>query len=365
MGELIEKGRISASQLMFSVCYYMQGSILVTAFYAAITKQDSWIILITGALASLPFLGIYIYIIKQFPGKNFMQINDLILGPFLGKIFSIMYIFFFITIASFNLRDVGNFVAGSLMPETPMISILILFMFICAWAVYKGIEVIVRYSMFLTYLWIITIFFTVILSITNIDLKNFLPVLSLPFSAYVHGTHTSNVIAFNEVIVFMVFLPYVRDKKLIKKSFFWGFFWGLILLFIIVARDIAVLGKFSGVFSLPTYESLRLINVAEIFTRIEIIFAILRLIVMFFKICILYYAAVLCIAQICKLKTYKPIIFIIGAIIISYSILVFNSPLENAVWGKETAPFFSSFFELVLPAITFIIFKIKKKTIIT
>ncbi len=361
MDNLIEKGRISASQLMFSVCYYMQGSLLVFGFFSGITKQESWIVIVSGALICLPFIGIYIYLIRQFPGKNLMEINDLVFGKFVGKIISIMYIFFFLSIAAFNLRDVGNFVVGVLMPETPISAVLISFIFICSWAVYKGIQVIVRYSMIMTYLWIVLVFITFILLLTEFELNNYLPIFSLPFSAYMQATHISNAISFNEIVIFMVFLPYVRDKKFIKKSFFSGYILGAFLILLLILRDIPVLGTFVSVSSIPTYESLKMIHVAEIFTRMEILFAILRLIVLFFKISILYYAVVLCVAQLCKLKTYKPLVFVIGSIIISFSLIVFESPIENLIWGKETAPSFSSIFEIVLPLITLIVLLIKKR----
>lgn len=360
MDQLLEKGRISASQLMFSVCYFMQGSILAVGFYAGITEHESWVVIISGALVSLPFIGIYIYLINQFPGKNLMQINEVIFGKFIGKIFSAMYIFYFLSLSAFNMRDVSNFVGGVLLPETPITAILIPFIFICGWAAYKGVEVIVRYSMIFVYLWTFLVLFTFILLLTEFHLENFLPIFSLPLLDYVQAIHISSIVSFNELIVFMVIVPYVRERRLIKKSIFSGILLGSVLLLLLIVRDIPVLGKYSAIASMPTYESLKLIHVTEIFTRMEIIFAIFRLIVMFFKNSFLYYIIVLCIAQVCNLKTYKPLVFVVGSIIISYTILVFNSTIEHLNFVQQTAPFFCNIFQIVLPVITLIIFQIKK-----
>ncbi len=361
MNQLIEKGKISSSQFKFAIMCFLVGAALITGFYAKETKQDSWMVILSGYIVFLIFLWFYLLLVKNFPGKNLIQIHDLIYGPFLGKIISALYIFYFFTVESFNLRDLGNFVSGSLLPETPIVIVLALTTIICAWTIHKGVEVVVRYGMIFFCLWIILTFMTIILSYDNLKFDNLLPMFSQPLMNYIHGTHISATICFGEIIIFLMIVPSVNDQSKINRSFFQGLTFGMIALLFIVIIDTIVLGKYTPILTLASYETLRMIDVAGIFSRMEIIFVAIHLILQFFKISVFYYVMVLSIAQVCNLRSYKSIINISGIILISYSIVIASSNIESAAFGNDAATFFSGFFELLLPVITFLIFKIKKK----
>ncbi len=145
---MIEKGKISSSQLLFLILGMIQGSTLTLAFVNQITTQNTWIIALTGLIATLPLAMVYITLSNRFPGRNLMEINESVYGHYLGKFISIMYISYFFLIVPYNLRFMGDFLTSFLFPETPMIVFIILFALLCSWAVRSGIEVISRCSPF-------------------------------------------------------------------------------------------------------------------------------------------------------------------------------------------------------------------------
>ena len=74
---------------------------------------------------------------KKYPGKTIIEINDCVFGTYIGKIFSSLYIFFFFSLAFLNANNMSGFVSSYVLPDTPTVVILFMFMFVCAWSVRK------------------------------------------------------------------------------------------------------------------------------------------------------------------------------------------------------------------------------------
>lgn len=125
------KEQISSSQLMFSMACFIFGSTLLTGFVTGVTQQETWISTIAGYILSLPILVIYVLLANKYPGKSIIQITIEIFGDVLGRVISIFYIFFFFSLCFLNTNDVGDFVSGYIMPDTPVVAIYIMFVFIC------------------------------------------------------------------------------------------------------------------------------------------------------------------------------------------------------------------------------------------
>ncbi len=324
----IESSQISANQFMFSVACFIQASSLLASFFSSISKQDSWIAAIGGFLASMPFLLIFILLIRHFPGSNLIQINDRVFGKVIGKLASLLYLWFFLTLASLNLRDLGDFVT--------------------------------RYSTAFVFISLGVVVFTSLLTLNRMDFNHFLPVFSLPPIKYVQSINIVTTIPMGEIVVFLMIAPSVNDQKNIPKTFFWGLVIGELTLLAIILRDTAVLGNTMPLFSLPSFETLRVVSISEAISRVEVLFAIVLIILLFFKVALLYYVIVLATAQLFQLSTFRPLVLTIGAIIVSYAFILFPSSVEHATVGRDTAPIFWLVFELLLPLCTLIVAKVRK-----
>ncbi|NLY46393.1 MAG: endospore germination permease [Tissierella sp.] len=358
---ILDKRKISRTQFMFSVACFIQSSSLLTSFFTSITKQDSWIAVILGSIVSIPTLLIYSYIMKKFPDKNLIEINDMVFGPIIGKIFSIIYIWFFMTLSAINTKDLGEFVQKTILDNTPSIIIVGALLLLCSWTVRNGIEIVTRYSLLFTFIATTIVISTVFLTINQMEMDNFLPILQQPKMAYVRATHIISAIPFGELVVILMLNPNldIEPKKRIKYLLY-GFLIGGFTLLLVVFRDIAVLSKTIEIFLLPSYETLRLISVYSTLSRVEALFAISLIILMFFKISVLYYISVMGIAYLFKMKSYKPLVLSIGVIIIIYSFIVYPSIIAHMKSGSETAPFGWLVVESILPLITAIVAKIRK-----
>lgn len=351
----LEKGQISSTQLMYMVIAFLQGAHLLIAFASGITKHDTWLSVIAAFAVSLPFVLIYITLAQKFPGKNLIQVNDIIYGAYFGKIISVLYIWYFIQLAALNLRTMGNFVLTYMMPETPMTAVLIMFVFICAWAVKNGLEVIARCCFIFIVITAVAVLFVTVLLIKDMKFSNFLPVFDIPPAKFGQGVHIIASVPFCQLFAFVMIIPYVNKIKQAKKSVLLGLIFGALQLLIIVVRDTAVLGITSSIMGSPSFQATRSIDIAHILTRMDIFVAVVLLVTLFVRISVYFYATVMSIAQIFNLQTYSPLVIPIGIIIICLALIVYDSMAEHANFSSTIWPIYVIPFEIVIPIISLII----------
>jgi len=355
----LEKGRISGKQLMFIVFCYIQGGALLSGSIVNITKQDTWVVIVTGFTVALFIAWIMVQLAKSFPDKTLIEINELVFGKIGGNIISLLYVLYFFLLTTLDIDNLTSFITGFVMPNTPDTAIALVFTFVCGYAIYKGINVIGRCSFLVVLLTIVTILFNSFLLIKDMNFNNFLPMFSLPFMDYVHGTHLTAVAPFGGSICFLMIFPFVKEKKHMAKYFYLGGAIGFLLFLFIVVRDWAVLGTVATYMAGVTYQVVGLVDVSDLFTRLEVLYSIILVLGLFYTATIEFYSLTLSIAQVFKAKTYKPYIFIIGIILICLSNIIFSSVSEHSYFTANIDPAFLGFFAALLPAITLVIASVR------
>lgn len=357
----IEKGIISSSQLMFLIIGVLQASTITVAFISGITKLNTWIVLLAGFIMTLFLLLVYTSLSKKYPDKNLIEMNSAIYGRYFGKVISILYIYFFWFLIPANVRVIADIYSTYLFPETDISVFIIAIILICMYTVRKGVEVIARTGSILTMVIFITSIFITVFTIKDMHLSNLLPLFQINLKEFIQGTNIMVSIPFGEIIVFLMIFSYVNNKKEIKKSSFLGLIIGTIYFLIVTLRNTAVLGNIASIHVLPSYQVARLVNVGEVITRVEILFGVLLLFNVFLKTCIFYYATVLSIAQLFKLRFYNSLVIPVGVISIVLSITMYNTPVEE-VYQASTYSIYAIPFVILFPIISLIIASIKKST---
>ena len=352
----LEKESIRWQSLFAAVVCFIQGATTVIgSFILPVTKQDSWLMVITGLAVTSVLAQMYVRILWRYPGHNLIQINSLVLGPIVGKLVSLLYCFYFLSLAALNSRDVGNFVVNNIMPETPIAVALLMFLLVCAYAVHTGLGNMLRYSFMLMIMAVLVFGINGLMLLPEMTLDNLKPMLEFPIEKYMQATHIMTAIPLGEVVAFTMIIPQVEEQGKVPRAMALGLLVGSMIMVFVLLRDIATLGNLSWLMTLSAYESVRMINLWDVVTRMELFFAIVLVVLQFFKVSVLYYCTVLTIAQIFGLKDYKPITLVTGLLMLNYSLFVFNSTSENAGWGATVAPIFSSIFVIVLPALLMLV----------
>ena len=158
---------------MYTTACFIQASSLLSSFLVGVTAAESWIVVLLAIVACIPLLMIYIGLLKLYPGKNLVEINQLSYGKILGTIASLMQILFILTLASLNLRDLDVFVKQTIMDKTPDFVLMISCILVCALAIHYGIEVTLRYGFMFVLLSGFVLLVSLLLAVNLMDLNNF------------------------------------------------------------------------------------------------------------------------------------------------------------------------------------------------
>jgi spore germination protein KB len=350
------KAKITSKQVTYAAALFIIATSLLTKPLYTFTKNGAWIAVIAGYLAAAAVYLIYAALTHKFPGMSVVEVNDAVYGAVIGKIISALYIFFFFTLTCFDTNIISNFIKGFILPGTPMVLITAFFLIVCVWAVRKGPVNIMKYGALLVFVSVALVLLNSLMLIKDSDPKNLLPVFGLPLTDYVIGTHSVALIPLCDPFLLVMFLPDMLRPKEFGKAMVKGLTIGAAFLLFIVVRDIAVLGEMTAVSSFPTLMSIRLINVGDVVTRMDIVYVSLLVSLMFFKIAALYYASVSGFQRLMKFDSFRFLTYIFGALLLLYSMTVFRSSDEHFEWLiNGAAEIFQTFFLILLPLLTLIV----------
>lgn len=358
----LDKSQISGTRFMFTIVFFLQSSVLLTSFITSITGVESWIPIITSVIPCMPLVYLFRTLMVMFPDKTFIEVLEEVYGPLVGKILGIGYAMFIITLTSLNLKDMGSIAKITVMQETPQMVLMLLCVIVAAFAARHGLKVVTRYSAVFTFIELAIVLLIVVLVINNMDFQKFLPFFQLPPAKYVQGTHIMMTIPVGELVVFLMLTPCVKlSKKSATKYWFIGVTIGMLTMLMTVLRDISILGNTISMFAVPGLVTMRLIKFGEAFSRIEILFSIGLTMLLFFKVAVLCYASTIAVAQLFKAKSYKNLTLIMGLFAAFYGMVLYPNNIVHTSSGQDVVPFMWTIFEFVLPILTLIIAKIRKK----
>lgn len=360
---MLEGGRISSRQLILLIftSRIIIGITSLPVLVAPPANQDVW----TSILFAFPidlFLAGPVYLLsKRFPNQTFYEYSQTILGN-TGRWVGILYVYFFLHCAATCLSQFSEFFTTSVMPETPYLYFVITLTLISAYAVRQGIEVLGRLSELIAPLIMLGIIGIALLLAKDMDLKMLTPVLEkgiLP--SLFGGLYVSTLMV--EILGFAILLPFLNDPQKTKRVFIYSIF--LITLFgwIIAFSVLTIFGaELAKNLTFPFYSAVRVVNVGDFLERLESVHVATWILGMFIKASLSYYLAVLGLAQLFRLKDYKPLILPMGTLIIPLAIIIGTNIIElRKFTSYKIFTWFSLFFIFIIPSALYLTAIIRKK----
>lgn len=293
----------------------------------------------------------------MFPKMTIVQMNEKVLGKWLGNSISLLFFSLAFLYSSALLFYTGNFFIIEIMPETPLEATVILMGAIMVMAVRQGLETFARSAelfILLFFFFLICLVFSVI---PEIKIENLQPMFEVKIKPLLHGTLflvvTSTI---NAVVLLMIFPADVNQPEKAQKSFLIGTVIGGLVMIIITLLSLLVLGPyFSENLVYPGYELAKRINIGNFITRIEAIMAGMWMITIYFKLVVYFYASVLGFTQILNIKEFRPFTLPLGMIAIVLSLVVYPNVAYMQEWDLKTGMAYSLtvglFFPLLLLAV--------------
>ncbi|WP_310188346.1 endospore germination permease [Bacillus sp. 3255] len=318
--------KINNRQLAVLVTLYTIGdSILVLpSIPAMIAKEDAWISGLAGLLIGLLFAMMFAWLGKQNPGLNVYQYSSKLLGKWGGMCIALLLTYYFFIMVSAQIREMGDFMTVQIMPETPIHSIILLFLGVVILGARLGIETIARLGELLFPYFLLMYCVLALCLMPAIDWENLYPVLHTKWKTIVYGSITTTTFPFVELVSFLVILPSVNNVKRIQKSMLVGTLIGGITLEIMIVLTIAVLGAPVTANQIyPAYSLAKKISIGNFLERIEAMLAIMWIVTTYFKTVLNYYALMYGIANLTKLSDPKVASLPIGMILVVSSLVSF------------------------------------------
>jgi spore germination protein KB len=330
--------KISSNQVMVLTILFTVGSSILElpSGMVHIAKQDAWIAMILGILMDAVVLAIYMLLTRLYPDKSLNEINDIVLGKWIGKVVSFLFhTTTFILAPTAVLYFVGQFVTVQIMVETPKEAIHLLFGFIMILAVRYGIEVFARASEIIILIFLLLFLGGFPLLIPQIEPANLLPVLEADasdlFWAALYNTAFS---AFPLIVVVHSFAGRVNDRTKMVGAFLLGNFIGGLILLIVIMLSVVVLGPLTELFMFPSYALVQRIDIGNFIQRIEAILAVMWLISLFIKLVMYYHSAVVGIGELFRVSDYRLLAFPLGVILIYLSLNIFPNDPYQVKWNE-------------------------------
>ncbi|MFJ8516793.1 GerAB/ArcD/ProY family transporter [Lysinibacillus xylanilyticus] len=360
----MEKEIISSRQFMIITLLFSIGTaiLFLPASVTIEAKQDAWIAAIIGVVLSLPLIKLFVAFGNTTPTLTFVEANEKILGRFFGKFTSIGFILISLLSAGELLYFIGLFMRTEIMPETPTMAFAFLFSIIIIYAAFLGIEVFARSAEILFPIFMLILIFFVICISPSIKIENLQPIMETPKkSIFFSMIRFISLFSFPLAVLLTIFPSAVNVQKSAQKGFYIGSIIGGIVLVTIITLCILVLGpENTASRTFPSYSLAKRISIGNFLQRIEVILATMWIISIYIRTFMYFYAAVIGIGQLFKIKNHRPLIFPLGMIILGLSQIVHPNIVHSDIYNRDTWPIFSFVFMVFLPLVLLIVAKIRK-----
>ncbi|MEW6173636.1 MAG: endospore germination permease [Bacillota bacterium] len=352
-----EEGKVSA----FQVTLYQVSAVLATLVLFVPTiatmraRQDVWLSGVLACLFGLLAVFIAAKLALRFPEQTVIQYTPRLLGWFLGKMAGFIYVFFFFFVAYINQRQFGELMTTAYYPSTPIIVFIGILTLLACYLVYLGLEVLCRVIV----LWGafgVTFFVLLALVLKDIKVSNFLPFLEHGIGPVVAGAMAPGALFIETTIILMV-IPFMSDKNRAVRNSLAAVFMLFVLFEMVVVPAVGVMGAESvsrlmfPYFTLSRRVHIPILPVLERQDAILMVFWVGGLL---WKLGVFMHAGVMGLGQWLGLKSHRPLIFPVGALLIALSMQGWESVIDLFAAASETF-YIAIFPTFVLPALLLLV----------
>jgi len=356
----MQKEQITDKEAICLITIFIMGSTLIIGI-GGIAKNDAWIAGIVGIIFSIPILLIYSRVLSLYSGKDLYEILDLVFGKYIGKLVSILYIWYAFHLGALVIHNFGEFINTVTMTKTPMFVPMLCLGLVCIVAVSLGVEVMARTSAFFLPVMLFILVTVLVLAIPKLHFDYLKPILSQGFSPVLKGGFSIFSFPFAETVLFIGVFSSLKTKKSPYKVYFSGLFLAGTVIVILTIRNILLLGGLLGNLYFPSHVAVSRISIGNFLQRIEITVAFIFALGVFIKTSVCLFVSCKGIARLFNLKSYSSVTIQTGLLMIYFSQIVYDNIMDMKNWAFTVYQYYAFPFQVVIPVIIWIFAEVKKK----
>jgi spore germination protein (amino acid permease) len=358
----MEKAQISGWQ--FYLLTFIQ--LLGTTFFLrpqgiiAVAKQDAWMIWLWTGAAGIVLALLWLKLAEQYPGLSLVQICMKAGGKWVGGAIAFCYVVFFVQLAAWVVRNLGDFMKSTFMHRTPISVFHIMILIIVCYASIKGVETIARSNEILIPIIKLTFVLMFVFMLPIWDSERLQPAFRLDLWTTVKETRNIIGFPYMESVVLLMVVPYVRNRQ--KKGFVWGIISSTLLLICITVFLVACLGVTRASHeTYPLFILVQDIRIGPLIENLEASVTVILLAAIFLKITITFHGAVSGICQLFRLRD-RTWVAVPLAVIVAGLALSNENVVENIEWDRRYLFEYELLYGLIFPLILLAVTWIRKRT---
>lgn len=355
--------RISITQLFMLSLLFQIGSSVIFGF-ASGAGRDAWLatLISTGIGASLIFL--YLTLMRLQPGLTLVEWFPAQFGRWLGTPIAWFYPLVFLYNSSRTLGDIKDLIPTTILPDTPSLIIVGVFIIAIAYALFSGIEVIARLAEMILPVILVLFLIEIILIFGSdtVHIERLQPVLGEGWSRVWGAVWPVGIQqSFGEMLEFAMIWTLVKQpERIMKTTLLATVIYGIILS---TFDALAVLTFGEGIFSTSTYPLYRLVKVISVADFLENLDALGILYFMgtaFFKVTLQMYGAIRGIQQLLYLQDSRNLVFPVSVVVLFLAMTGSQNTVEHIVSGLKSLPYPGIVFYIIMPLLLLIVIGVRK-----
>ncbi|MBY9079175.1 endospore germination permease [Paenibacillus sp. HN-1] len=210
------KMKLSGIQAFWIIMIMNLGMTLVVTVTPSLqaAKQDAWISIIAAGCIAMLIALLVTQVAQLYPNQTLIESCQTILGAWLGKVIIFIYLVEWYTITPIILHQFTDVVQIMLLHRTPKEAIMLLMICLIVYVTYVGgIEGIGRCGEFLGPIILLMVALVLIANITNVNVKNLLPVYADSGLTRILGGSLAPASYLGHSIEYLMFASFLNETR--------------------------------------------------------------------------------------------------------------------------------------------------------
>lgn len=357
--------KISGLQIFYVMVGYELGTAMIIGLGGG-AKNDAWLVIAGSMISSLILMWIFTKLAMYYPDDTLIQMLPKIVGRFLSYPIIILYILHFTYSASRACRELGDLLLATILPETPILIVIAVFMVLMVYCLRGGVETFGRMGemVFPLYIFSLAIIWILLLTVKEFSVANLTPVLGNGVRPVLKEVFMNGInFPFGETIIITMLFPYLNNKKNIRKIGLLVIFVGGMLLMLNSIMMLSTIGpELYVINNFQLLMSTQMVSIADFLERFDALVILMMVSGVFFKTGGWFFGATLAVSQLLNLKDIKSILIALSTIIVPLSLLSANSYAQHLEIGfTYFVPYVHTVLQIIIPALLLCIVFIRNK----
>lgn len=185
----------------------------VAVIVTTVGGRGGWMSVLPGFAAGVPYALMIFSLIEKFPGKNLLEISEILMGKWLGKFIGFLYILIVTYLGGLLLAQIGDIYGVAAMPLTPYGVFCLGGLFLVCALIQSGIEVFARFSEIVFPFVVIALLLNIGLSIPRIEQGELMPILDKGLSSIVFGVPKVMPFVMTYILFLAMLIPFLPRAK--------------------------------------------------------------------------------------------------------------------------------------------------------